>query len=269
MALYFRHMLLRSMLASITLFSLATSATIQASDLAKEKRWADQVVDAIIDGEAVWLESGKHKFLGIYTEAADSSKRGAIIMHGTGVHPNWQQVIQPLRVGLAEQGWNTLSIQMPVLANEAEYTEYAPLYDEVPPRINAAIKYMADQGINQVYLVGHSQGSAMGAFYLRKAPAAVSGFVAVGMSVFDNDPRMNTLTSLQSIRIPILDLYGKDDLEGILKSADSRAKAASKAPNRRYQQKMIAGNHFFDGEEESLLDSVLGWLNTMAEQSGQ
>ena len=28
---------------------------IQASDLAKEKRWANQIVDAIIDGDAVWL----------------------------------------------------------------------------------------------------------------------------------------------------------------------------------------------------------------------
>ncbi len=185
-------------------------------------------------------------------------------MHGTGVHPNWQQVIQPLRVGLAEQGWNTLSIQMPVLPNEAEYTEYAPLYDEVPPRIDAAIKYLADKGIKQVYLVGHSQGSAMGAFYLRKAPPAVAGFVAIGMSVFDNDPRMNTLTSLQTIRMPILDLYGKDDLEGIVKSTGDRAKAASKASNTRYQQKMINGNHFFDGEEEALLDTVLNWLNTTA-----
>ena len=34
---------------------LTFSFNLYASDLEKEKRWADQVVDAIIDGEAVWL----------------------------------------------------------------------------------------------------------------------------------------------------------------------------------------------------------------------
>jgi len=41
-------------LLAISLFTL--SCTLHASDLAKEKRWAEQVVDAIMDGEAVWLE---------------------------------------------------------------------------------------------------------------------------------------------------------------------------------------------------------------------
>jgi len=43
-----------SRLLAISLFTL--SCTLHASDLAKEKRWAEQVVDAIMDGEAVWLE---------------------------------------------------------------------------------------------------------------------------------------------------------------------------------------------------------------------
>ena len=79
---------------------LTLTFTVNASDLAKEKRWADQVVDAIIDGDAVWINDGSREFLGIYTEAETDKNRAVIIMHGTGVHPDWQQVIQPLRVGL-------------------------------------------------------------------------------------------------------------------------------------------------------------------------
>ena len=37
-----------------------------------------------------------------------------IILHGRGYHPDWAEVANPLRVGLAE-GWNTLSLKMPVL----------------------------------------------------------------------------------------------------------------------------------------------------------
>ena len=117
------------------------SFNIYASDLEKEKRWADQVVDAILDGEPVWLNDGNSNFLGIYTEAEEDKGRAVIVMHGTGIHPDWQQVIQPLRVGLTEFNWNTLSIQMPVLANDAEYLDYAPLYEEVAPRVDNPIKY--------------------------------------------------------------------------------------------------------------------------------
>ena len=41
-----------------------------ASDIAKEKRWADQIVDSIIVGDAEWLKAKGQKFLGIYNEHA-------------------------------------------------------------------------------------------------------------------------------------------------------------------------------------------------------
>ena len=145
---------IRLLVISLSLLSF----NLYASDLAKEKRWADQVVEAILDGDAVWLNDGKSDFLGIYTEAGEDKERAVIVMHGTGVHPDWAQVVQPLRVGLTEHDWNTLSIQMPILPNEAEYKDYAPLYDEVAPRIDAAIKYLKENGSKDIVLIGHSQG---------------------------------------------------------------------------------------------------------------
>ena len=43
-----------------------------------------------------------------------------IVIHGIGIHPNWETIVKPLRVQLAAKGWNTLSLQMPVLANDAD-----------------------------------------------------------------------------------------------------------------------------------------------------
>ena len=240
---------------------LTFSFNLYASDLEKEKRWADQVVDAIIDGEAVWLNDGKNNFLGIYMEAEEDKNRAVIVMHGTGIHPDWQQVVQPLRVGLTEQNWNTLSIQMPVLANDAEYQDYAPLYDEVAPRIDAAIKYLQGQGSKDIVLIGHSQGSAMTAYYLSTSKQKVKGFVAIGMAAFADDPRMNSIKSLEKITVPVLDLYGDEDLEEILASVKSRAAAAKKAGNKNYSQIKIQGNHFFDGQEEVLVETVAEWLD--------
>ena len=42
------------------------------------------------------------------------------------------------RVALAEDGWTTLSIQMPVLANGVPLEEYQPLFPEAPGRFDAA-----------------------------------------------------------------------------------------------------------------------------------
>ena len=250
----------------IAAFVLASNA--HASDLAKEKRWADQVVDAILDGEAVWLNDGKNDFLGIYTEAEEDKGRAVIVMHGTGIHPDWQQVVQPLRVGLTEHNWNTLSIQMPVLANEAEYIDYAPLYDEVAVRIDAALKYLKDNGSKDIVLIGHSQGSSMTAYYLSRvntseAKQNVKGFVAIGIAAFAEDERMNSIKSLEKINVPVLDLYGDEDLENILATVDARSSAAKKAGNKNYTQIKITGNHFFDGHEDELVKTVANWLEKL------
>jgi pimeloyl-ACP methyl ester carboxylesterase len=252
---------IRLLLISLSLFSL----NIHASDLEKEKRWADQVVDAILDGDAVWLNDGTSDFLGIYTEAEEDKERAVIVMHGTGIHPDWTQVVQPLRVSLTEYNWNTLAIQMPVLPNEAEYPEYAPLYDEVAPRIEAAIRYLEENGSKDIVLIGHSQGSAMAAYYLSSSyltspKKSVKGFVAIGMAAFAGDPRMDSIKALEKINLPVFDLYGDEDLEEILASVKEREAAAEKAGNKNYTQTKIKGNHFFDGQEDAMVETVADWL---------
>ncbi|MDX2505542.1 MAG: DUF3530 family protein [Gammaproteobacteria bacterium] len=246
------------------IFLLALSFDLNASDLAKEKRWAEQVVDAIIDGEVVWLNDGRNDFLGIYTPAEENKGLAAIVMHGTGVHPDWQQVVQPLRVGLTEYNWNTLSIQMPILANDADHLDYAPLYDEVAPRIDAAVQYLKKSGANDIVLIGHSQGSTMTAYYLSTSQQDIMGFVAIGMSAFGKDPRMNSIRSLEKINMPILDLYGDEDLESVTASINSRAAAAKKAGNKNFSQIEITGNHFYDGHDDSLVQTVAGWLEKIS-----
>jgi len=257
------NMLLRLFIVTLISYTFNT----YASDLAKEKRWADQVVDGIMDGDAIWLNNGETDFLGIYTETEENKHRAVIIAHGTGIHPDWQQVIQPLRVGLAEHGWNTLSIQMPILANDADYIDYAPLYDEVAPRIEAAFQYLKDNDIKEIVLIGHSQGATMTAYYLTTSKQKPEGFVAIGIAAFSKDSRMNGINALEKIKIPVLDVYGEEDLESILSSVSSRAMAAKKSGNKNYTQTKITGaNHFFDDHEDHLVETIARWLKDLTEQ---
>jgi len=233
-----------------------------ASDLAKEKRWAEQTVDSLLDGEAVYLNDGRSDFLAIETESAGGDKRkAAVLMHGAGVHPDWPTVVQPLRVGLTESGWHTLSIQMPVLENEAEHAAYAAIYDWVPGRIEAAVGYLRDKGYDEVVLIAHSQGSTMTAFFLSREHGPVEGFIAIGMSGGIAGGPMDTLKHLAVLKTPMLDLYGSEDLPEVLASAAARQTAASSAGGDYSQLEVAGADHFFDAEEGALLDAVNAWLD--------
>ena len=240
----------------IILLMLAMPAT--SSDLEKEQRWREQVEDSIMDGEAVDLVVEGQEIFAIYTEAEDGSDKGMIVVHGTGIHPNWQQVVQPIRVEMAAHGWNTLSIQMPILHNEAQYEEYVALYPEVPPRLRAAEAFLKDRGIQTLLIAAHSQGATMSSYYLSRHPSDVKGLIAIGMGATQKDSHINSAQSLKKITIPVLDLYGDDDLPGVLDTVDARTE--SSAHNTQYSQQMIKdANHFFDGMDDELVSAVAGW----------
>jgi len=247
-----------SMLVFLSVFAIG----LHASDVEKEQRWASQIVDFLIDGEAEWLQADGHEFLSIYTEAEEQSTRGMIVIHGTGIHPNWDQVVRPVRVEMTGHGWNTLSIQMPILHNEAEYAEYVPLYPEIPPRIKAAEDFLLERGMQEIVIVAHSQGATMSSYYLSRNPHRVKAFVAIGMGATQKDSHLNSARSLESINIPVLDLYGTKDLPGVLQTADKRKQSA--AHNNQYSQIITDGaEHFYVGYEDQLIETIASWLETL------
>lgn len=234
-----------------------------ASDTAKEKRWADQVADSVMVGDAEWLKVGKSKVLALYTEHSSEKAQGAaIILHGVGVHPNWDQIVRPIRSQLPDYGWSTLSVQMPVLANDATYAEYAKLFNEIAPRINAAVKFLKAKGINNIVIVAHSLGATMAAYYLRKADKSIKALVAIGSTGTSfKDKDKNYLKSLETIKLPILDIFGAIDLPEVMQGAESKKMIAQKFGNKKYTQIKVAGaNHFFDNKEDILIKRIRGWL---------
>ena len=245
----------------ITLIALSFTFNVNASDLAKEKRWADSIEATLMDGEVIMLNDGKSEFLGIMTEASEDQQRAAIIMHGTGIHPDWEQIIRPLRIGLTNHSWHTLSIQMPILPNDAKYPEYAPLYEEVAPRINAAIKQLKEDGIKKIVLIGHSQGSAMATYYLSKNKTDILGFVGIGMPDLSDDIRMKPSESLKKVKLPVLDLYASDDLKSVLDNSEKRKASAKQAGNNNYTAVVVDGaDHFFKGKNKELIEKTAEWL---------
>jgi dienelactone hydrolase len=246
---------------TILLFLIVTftHTVALATDKEKEKRWADQISDSLVDGEAIKLSDGKNDFLAIDTRAETQevpNNTGVIILHGIGIHPDWETVIQPLRVQLAEQGWNTLSLQMPVLDNDAKARDYQPLMKEVPARIDAGIRQMAKEGAKKVIIIAHSMGAQMANYYLAhkktyreaQTDTPIVAYISIGMGA-------GNTKFLKKIKLPMLDLYGTDDLPAVKDSAPMRATASSH--NKNYKQKVVKGaNHFFEGKDDKLVEVV-------------
>ena len=250
----------------LTFFFSFLIFSANASDLAREKRLADEIVDSILDGEPVYLSDGKHKFLSIYMETEmDKAKGAVIILHGRGYHPDWKDVAQPLRIGLPETGWNTLSIQMPVLHKEAKYYDYVPLIPESFSRIESAIKFLNKKNIHNIILIAHSCSVHMStAWFDKTGGKGINAYVGIGMGATDYKQYMAKPIPLDKIKVPVLDIYGNLDYKAVKKAAPARLSLIKSTGNVLSDQRMVKdADHYFTDKGDALLNEVNNWLNKL------
>jgi pimeloyl-ACP methyl ester carboxylesterase len=255
---------LRLFLVSVlSVMAVAVFSAGSVSDTAKEQRWAEQITDQLIVGEPLYLEADGHRFFAIYTPAETSTTRGTVLLvHGIGAHPDWPQVIQPLRSGLSERGWQSLSIQMPLPPEGIDAGGRAALLHEGGDRLQAALAWLQARNMTPVTLIAHSRGGVDVLHFAATHPDApiVSVVVISTSGVYQDVPvDVGPLQSLRRIKQPVLDTYGENDHENVVNTAAERRKAA--AGNTAYRQLQVPGaDHFYDGQEAQLLKAVTGWL---------
>ncbi len=245
----------------IFLIFLLSSQAGYASDWLREQRMAAEISDIIFDGEAVSLPGVEREFLGIYTEA-EMSDKAVLVIHGRGFHPDWADAVQPLRVGLVEYGWNTLSIQMPVLAKHARYYDYIEIFDEVIPRINTALEYLKESGNKHIVIVAHSCGVHMTMHYLKQhGDENLVAYVGIGMGATDYKQPMREPFPLDRVRVPVLDIYGADDYPAVHRLAPERWQQIQQVGHKRSQQTVVANaDHYFTDRGDELVEAVGQWL---------
>jgi pimeloyl-ACP methyl ester carboxylesterase len=232
---------------------LGAAPAFAQADYAREKRLADEIVPGIVVGDAQWLDPGSgRRFLAIYTPNPKAVS-GVILVHGLGLHPDWG-LIGVLRTLLAEQGYATLSVQMPMLAAEARADRYPPLFPEAVERLGAAVAWLRGKGLKKVAIVSHSMGATMAQHYLNRAgDAPIDAWVAIGIS--------GEIALPEKFRAPVLDLYGEKDRPAVLDSAATRA-AALRAIRGSGQMQVAGADHFFAGSEAELGRQVRQFLDS-------
>lgn len=241
---------MKQWLCMLALFLACVSGTGFAADYGREQKWADEVVPGIVIGDPVRIkQTNGHEFLGIFTPATQA-KTAVILVHGTGVHPDWG-LIGVLRGALPDEGYTTLSIQMPVLSSEARPEAYQSTFPEAADRLKQAVAYLKAKGYARIVVLSHSMGSAMSYGYLSDKPdPSVIAWISLGMSV-DKD--------LSKIRIPMLDMHGDHDLPAVMTSAEKRKQYVGKLPG--FEQKTLVGaDHFYTGMDQPMVDAVEDYL---------
>jgi dienelactone hydrolase len=246
-----------SAVTMLVLMALAGDATA-APDYAREKRLADEVAPSLVAGDAVTLETAAgRKFLGILTPAqrGNSPRVSVILIHGLGAHPDFG-LIGALRMQLADRGYTTLSIQMPVLAAAADAQAYTGVFPEAGERIEAALDYLRSKGTGKIAIVAHSMGARMANDFLAHRPdAPIIAWVPLAIS-------SGEFELIKGARFPVFDIYAQKDLEGVLQGAKARAEVLRRMHGSK--QAMVYGaDHYFAHKEKevaALIDGLLGPL---------
>jgi len=256
--------------AATLCLGLTAASALPAQDLERERRLASEIIDSILDGEALTLHAketaGDTKFLAIYTASEEIPAHGAaIVLHGRGFHPDWPEVVSPLRTVLPEHGWHTLSVQMPVLEKDATYYDYVPIFPAAFPRIAAGIAFLREQGISRIVIIAHSCSVHMTMAYIETfGDGEIDAFVGIGMGATDYGQPMKKPFPLDRMTVPVLDVFGSDDFPAVVREAPERAAAAGSAGNALSSQVMVEGaDHYFTDKDDELIAVVSAWLESL------
>ncbi len=272
--------------AALCLLSTTTVA------LAGSAALGEALEQGLQDGQAVWLDGEQTRYFSVFNpDQSGQPKGGVIILHDAGSHPDKPEVVRPLRQRLPLHGWSTLAIQLPALDRPAAYLEQQATIDG---RINGAITYMRNSGFNNLVLLGHGSGAMAASKYLSSQPSEfIRAFVAISLGVLHGqEGDDSTPGQLERINLPILDIYGGNDLDHVTNSARERALAAkissdsamrsnrlepykhsaiAKSSTQKsqgyisFRQIRIDGaGHDFRGAEFMLTRRIIGWLERHA-----
>lgn len=281
-----------TLLFSICLALSPCSSSAQDKSINNGIEIGKSLEEGLSSGQAIWLNDGQAKFFTVFdADKSGHPKGGVIILHDANSHPDKPEVIRPLRTNLPTHGWPTVTIQLPHIAS---LNEYASNQETVNKRISSAIDHLKSNGLSNIALIGHGTGAMLATTYLATQPnPVIQAFVAVSLGMLDKNNKPESLIyQFEKIKVPILDIYGSNDLDHVTSTAMSRALAAklssdtatnsnqtdsykrsaiAKSSTQKsqgyisYRQIILEGaSHDFSGSANQLSKRIAGWLERHA-----
>ncbi len=245
------------------IFWLIAPALWAASDVIVETDLAADLSAGLRQGSVLRLESSGRSFVAIFDRSHTAETRGvAILLPEAGLRAD-AGIMKALRKVLPDHGWNTLSVQLPVLETEATGDEYLTLLPDSRRRIGAAVGRMKAEGMTHIALIGHGLGALAALSYIGlDDDDSIQALVL--LSPWWPRQKDESLASwLAGVSIPVLDIRAERDQPRILATADDRQLLLKGRIGDRHWRISGVGHHY-RGREEALAKRIYGWLQAVA-----
>lgn len=245
------------MLRNLLSIAVLSLSLLSASTLCAPA--AGQAAD--IRGEIIQLEYAGGSFAAIYRVHQRGEGRGGIVlMHDQGGNADSFEVIRPLRLGLAESGWDTLSLELPAAQRSEETGGWLSRQGEIQTRLLAGLDWLKGRGqATRVVVALGDTGAIVLVIAATLPPGELQALVLVSTAV-EADA---ALAALETLDLPILDIQAERDHIAVAATAATRRGAAKKGGNERYRQRVLAGSAAgFHRQEAGLIAEIRAWLAT-------
>tara|TARA_B100000586_G_C20037311_1_gene395991 strand:- start:81 stop:881 length:801 start_codon:yes stop_codon:yes gene_type:complete len=233
-------------------------------DYNREQNISSQFLHDIFDGELISLSTTLNESFKIVEYKSNNNKQAVLLFHGRGLHPNEHRIMQPLRIALYNEGYNTYSIQLPVLPKGKTYYDYFEIFKYSDERINSSLEYIASSN-KSVFIIAHSCGVHMLMSWLESNNFDnIAGLILIGSEPLDLGQKLLRKYPYNKIKVPILDIYGENDYPSITKNATARFKMIKQQQNNKSNQVSVPNSdHYHTDNANELLKVVKTWLKTI------
>jgi len=236
--------------------------------------------------EVELLNFQDESFLTLYRAANNSNPQGCIILlHGNNEHPNWPNVINPVRISMTENSWCTLSIEIPdsrekealSFIKETEETETTsdsniklPNEDTVFGRIGASIDFANEQGISSISLLGYGTGATYALKYSTENRLSTGALILISTTMPDTSSPFSMAKLLTSSLQPVLDYYIQpNQLDKQYANARRISMGQRQNQNPIYTQIKVTSNSQFSIDTKQLIQRIRGFLKQNTKQREQ
>lgn len=247
------------------------------------------LVDRLSDNysqEIETLTADGDEFLGLFRESESGDPQGClIILHGDHGHPDWPQVVSPLRERLTQHSWCTLAIEIPDIGGRATPAKAATadtpsgtdLATELPneatvfARIDAAVDLTRDKGYSQVAYLGYRTGAAYALRYTAEKGTTNQALVMIEPRTSAPVSEYTLAQNIERLRLPVLDYYFNRNSRAA-RFAAYRQAAANKRTSRSvtYTQIDALPDARYDPTgDKRLIQRVWGFLKQNTNQKSQ
>ncbi len=247
----------RLVLGALACLVLLTSAA--TADLLTSQRMQRELTEAgDLQGEVIELQAKDGGFLAIHRPRQRGPFRGGIVLlHDPLGNADSEEAIRPLRLGLAEAGWDTLSLQLdvePRSAGAEQDTDGASA-----ARLDTGIAWLKARDIDKLVVLAQGNRASV-ALQWAAAQQTQELRALILLSAPLAPPGDELRNSLRASGLPVLDIYAERDYPPVLATAPNRSMLGTDNPTYRQRVLADAPSGFF-GAEQELIDSIRAWLS--------